>query len=57
MKIDNCLILLDELAELIKKKNEEIAIQKYTIESLTKKVIAAEKTLQTSGKPQNIERR
>ena len=57
MKIDNYMVLLDELAEIIKKKNEEIAIQKYRVEDLMQKVIAAEKTLQASGKPQNIERR
>ena len=50
-------ILLSELVALIKEKNDKIARQDHTIESLTKKVIAAEKSLQTSGKPQNIERR
>lgn len=57
MKIDNFMVVLDELAENIKKKDEEIVILKYRVDDLMKKVIAAEKTLQASGKPQNIERR
>ena len=50
-------ILLAELADLIKSKNEKIELQDYTIKVLSKKINDIEKTVQESGKPQNIERR
>lgn len=50
-------ILLAELAEIIQKKNEKIALLDYTVESLTKKIIDAEQAIKNSGKPENIERR
>lgn len=49
-------ILLAELATLIKEKNDKIQLQDHIIDTLTKKLEAAENTLLTSGKP-NIERR
>lgn len=50
-------ILLEELAEVLKKKNEKIKLQEHVIDSLTKIIIAAEMSAKNSGKPNNIERR
>lgn len=49
-------ILLSELAEVLRQKNEKIKLQGYEIENLRLKLEAAEKSLKSSGKPQ-IERR
>lgn len=57
MEKDKYEILLSELAEVLKKKNETIMFQSYEIESLKKKLEAAENSVKNSGKPQNIERR
>lgn len=50
-------ILLSELVDLIKEKNDKIELQDYTIARLTKQVLEIEKSVKESGKPQNIERR
>lgn len=57
MEKDKYEILLSELAEVLKKKNETIMFQSYEIESLKKKLEDAENSVKNSGKPQNIERR
>lgn len=43
-------ILLSELAEVIKQKNQKIELQEYAIESLTKKLIEAEKAVAAAVK-------
>lgn len=50
-------LLLCELADVIKKKNYEIALQKSTIKNLTSKLEAAEKSLKYSRTPENVEER
>lgn len=57
MEKDKYEILLSELAEVLKKKNETIAFQGYEIEGLKAKLAAAENAAKKDGKPSNIERR
>lgn len=50
-------ILLSELAEVIQRKNDKIALQEHVINNLTKQLEAIENSIKYSGKPQDIERR
>lgn len=49
-------ILLSELVALIKEKNDKIKLQDHMIDTLSKKLSAAENPLSSEGKP-NIEKR
>lgn len=49
-------IILSALAKVLKEQEDKIILQDHIIDTLTKKVEAAE-ALKSSGKPQNIERR
>lgn len=56
MDQDKYEILLSELAAVIKQKNDEIILKDYQIESLKKKLEAAEQSVLVDGKPK-IEKR